>query len=77
MLHRAVTAVATSPLNCRWIDQDSRRSVEAFDYAVCRRMRDAPRVVNEAECRYCPSWTPPDTGGTAAAGALDGLASRH
>jgi hypothetical protein len=53
-----VTA-ATSPLNCRWIEPGSRRSIEAFEYAVCRRQTDAERVVNEAECRYCPAWEPP------------------
>jgi len=55
---RTVTVV-TSPLNCRWIAPGSRRSFEAFEYAVCRREKDAERVVNEAECRYCPAWEPP------------------
>jgi hypothetical protein len=50
-----VTA-ATSPLNCRWIEPGSRRSIEQFEYAVCRRIRGAERVVNEAECMYCPAW---------------------
>ena len=49
---------ATSPFNCVWIDPGSRRSIDGFDYAVCRRMKDAERVVNEAECRYCPAWRP-------------------
>jgi CubicO group peptidase (beta-lactamase class C family) len=55
---RTVTA-ATSPLNCRWIDPGSRRSLEAFEYAVCRRTKGAERVVNDIDCRYCPSWEPP------------------
>jgi hypothetical protein len=54
-----LTTAATSPLNCRWIEPGSRRSIEAFEYAVCRRQKDAERVVNEAECRYCPAWEPP------------------
>lgn len=56
-------AVATSPLNCRWIEPGSRRAIEAFEYAVCRRTEGAERVVNEAECRYCPAWEPPPHGG--------------
>ena len=51
--------VATSPLNCRWITPGSLRSIERFEYAVCRRLHGAERVVNEAECRYCPAWEPP------------------
>ena len=54
--------VATSPLNCRWIDPASRGAIDAFEYAVCRRIKGAERVLNEAECRYCPAWTPPDSG---------------
>jgi len=50
---------ATSPLNCFWIEPGSRRSMDGFEYAVCRRVPDAERVVNEAECAYCPSWEPP------------------
>ena len=54
---RTVTA-ATSPLDCLWIQPGSRRSIEQFEYAVCRRIRGAERVVNEVECRYCPAWEP-------------------
>lgn len=50
---------AASPLNCRWIDQDSRGAIDHFEYAVCARRKSAERVVNEAECRYCPAWEPP------------------
>jgi len=50
---------ATSPLNCFWIEPGSRRAIEGFEYAVCQRVADAGRVVNEAECAYCPSWEPP------------------
>jgi len=55
---RTVTT-ATSPLNCFWIEPGSRRAIEGFEYAVCQRIPDAERVVNEAECAYCPSWEPP------------------
>ena len=55
---RTVTT-ATSPLNCFWIARGSRRAIEGFEYAVCQRIPDAERVVNEAECAYCPSWEPP------------------
>ena len=47
---------AVSPLNCRWIKPGSRHDLEGFEYAVCRRLADAERVVNEADCLYCPSW---------------------
>ena len=50
---------ATSPLNCLWIEPGSRRSLDGFEYAVCQRVPDAERVVNEAECACCPSWEPP------------------
>jgi len=49
----------TSPLNCFWIARGSRRSMDGFEYAVCQRVPDAERVVNEAECAYCPSWEAP------------------
>lgn len=51
-------AAATSPLNCLWIQPGSRRWIEQFEYAVCRRIRGGERVVNEAECKYCPAWEP-------------------
>ena len=57
-MSRNATA-ATSPLNCFWIDPGSRHSLEGFEYAVCQRIPDAPRVVNEAECAHCPWWEPP------------------
>jgi len=52
-------ATATSPLNCHWIEPGSRRSIDRFEYAICQRVHDAQRVVNEAECAVCPSWEPP------------------
>jgi len=55
---RTVTTV-TSPLNCLWIAPGSRRAIDGFEYAVCQRVPEAERVVNEAECTYCPSWEPP------------------
>lgn len=54
MSHTVTTA--TSPLNCFWIEPGSRRSIEQFEYAVCRRIPGAERVVSEAECKYCPAW---------------------
>ena len=56
---RHVITAATSPLNCRWIKPGSRDAIEGFEYAVCRRHGDAERVVNEAECMYCPAWEGP------------------
>jgi hypothetical protein len=57
--------IATSPLNCRWIRPGSRRSIERFEYAVCRRVPDAERVVSDAECASCPAWEPPGSRRTA------------
>ena len=51
--------VATSPLNCIWIEPGSRYSIEGFEYAICQRVQDAERVVNETECAFCPSWESP------------------
>ena len=56
---RHTVPVATSPLNCRWIRRGSRGAIEGFEYAVCGRVPDAERVVNEAECKFCPAWEPP------------------
>lgn len=55
---RNVTA-ATSPLNCHWIEPGSLQSIEGFEYAVCERLANTPRVVNEVECAHCPWWEPP------------------
>ena len=57
-----IVMIATSPLNCMWIEPGSRRSLEGFEDAVCQRVRDAERVVNEAECAFCPSYVPPSAG---------------
>ena len=54
-----IVTTATSPLNCFWVARGSRHAIEGFEYAVCQRVPDAERVVNEAECAYCPSWEPP------------------
>jgi len=65
-----VTA-ATSPLNCFWIRPGSRRAFEGFEYAVCQRLPDVERVVNEAECEYCPSWEPPRERGSGKVSVCD------
>ena len=52
-------AVDTSPFNCKWIRRGSEGSVDEFKYAVCRRLHDAERVVNETECKFCPLWEAP------------------
>jgi hypothetical protein len=52
------TLVTTSPFNCRWIQKGSEGGIDGFKYAVCLRLHDAERVVNEAQCMYCPLWEP-------------------
>ena len=54
-----IVTTATSPLNCFWIEPGSRRSIDGFEYAVCRRVHDAECVVNEVECAHCPWWSSP------------------
>ena len=60
--------VMTSPLNCAWIGRSTVGSVEGITYGVCRRIRDAERVVSEIECEFCPWWEPPLSGADARIG---------
>ena len=59
---------ATSPLNCIWIRPGSRWALDACEFAICERLPDAPRVVNEAECAHCPRWEEPRHRNAARAG---------
>ena len=53
------TAIDTSPFNCRWIVRGSERHVGAWNYAVCVRVRNTERVVNECDCSRCALWDAP------------------
>src|SRR5689334_14045271 len=55
----------TSSLNCRWIRRSTVREVEGINYGVCRRLRQAERVVSELECEACPWWERPLSGADA------------
>jgi hypothetical protein len=54
------TAVNVSPFNCRWIQPGSEHHSAGWDYAVCLRVPDNERLVNEADCSHCPRWEEPD-----------------
>jgi hypothetical protein len=52
-------AAATSPFNCAWIQRGSIRKIGSYTYAVCTRVPDFPRTVNESDCMRCPLWQEP------------------
>jgi hypothetical protein len=54
-------AAQASPHNCVWIPKGSIGQIGGFTYAVCTRVPDFPRTVNEEDCLRCPLWQePPD-----------------
>lgn len=53
-----VTAYA-SPFNCRYIEAGSEMQVSVWNYALCTRTSDRPRIVSETECARCPWWQEP------------------
>jgi hypothetical protein len=53
-------AIATSPFNCRWIVPGSAHHMDGWSYAICVRVRDTERLVNETDCSRCPRWEEPD-----------------
>jgi hypothetical protein len=54
------TTACASPFNCRWIARGSEHHVGDWNYAICVRVRDTDRIVNEADCSRCPRWQEPD-----------------
>ena len=54
------TASAISPFNCRWIVRGSEQRLGAWNYAVCVRIRNTDRIVNECDCSRCARWEEPD-----------------
>ena len=53
-------AINASPFNCRWIVRGSEHHVSDWSYAICTRIRDTDRIVNESDCSRCPRWQEPD-----------------
>jgi hypothetical protein len=54
-------AAQASPFNCVWIPKGSIGNIDGYTYAVCTRVPDFPRTVNEEDCLHCPLWQePPD-----------------
>ena len=53
-------AINTSPFNCRWIVGGSEHHVSDWSYAICARIRDTDRIVNESDCSRCPRWQEPE-----------------
>jgi hypothetical protein len=54
------TATCASPFNCRWIVPGSEHHAAGWSYAICTRVRDTERLVNETDCAHCPRWEEPD-----------------
>ena len=52
-------AAQASPFNCVWIPRGSVGSIGGYTYAVCTRLPDYPRIVNETDCQQCPLWQEP------------------
>ena len=52
-------AAQASPFNCAWIQKGSVGNIGPYTYAVCTRVPDFPRMVNEADCTRCPLWREP------------------
>jgi hypothetical protein len=49
-----------SPFNCRWIVPGSAHHVSDWSFAICVRVRNSERLVNESDCSRCPRWEEPD-----------------
>jgi hypothetical protein len=47
-----------------WIPRGSIGSIGGFTYAVCTRLQDFPRIVNETDCQLCPLWQEPPSDST-------------
>ena len=52
-------AARTSPFNCARIRRGSIGTIGSYTYAVCTRVPDFPRTVNESDCMRCPLWQEP------------------
>jgi hypothetical protein len=50
------TAVDTSPFNCRWVVRGSEHQLGDWSYAICLRIRNTERLVNERDCSRCALW---------------------
>jgi len=53
-------AIASSPVNCRWIVRGSEHHLDDWSCAICVRVPGTERLVNEADCSRCPRWAEPD-----------------
>jgi hypothetical protein len=52
-------AINASPFNCRWIVPGSEHHLDDWNYAICVRVRNTERLVNESDCSRCPMWEEP------------------
>jgi hypothetical protein len=55
-----IIAINVSPFNCRWIERGSERHFDDWHCAICTRVRNAERLVNETDCARCAAWEAPD-----------------
>jgi hypothetical protein len=49
-----------SAFNCRWIVPGSSHHASDWSYAICVRVRNIERLVNESDCSRCPRWEESD-----------------
>ena len=54
------TAVNSLPFECRWIVPGSAHHISDWSYAICVRVFNTERLVNEVDCSRCPRWEGPD-----------------
>jgi hypothetical protein len=52
----AKRVAAQTPFNCAWVPRGSVGRIGSYTYAVCTRVPDFPRTVDEADCMRCPLW---------------------
>jgi hypothetical protein len=50
------TCVIASPFGCTWVQAGSEGHVGGIGYALCVRVPQQPRLVNEMECAHCALW---------------------
>ena len=53
-------AINVSPFNCRWIVPGSAHHMGDWSYAICVRVLNTERLVNESDCSRCPRWEEQD-----------------
>jgi hypothetical protein len=50
------TAISVSPFKCRWIVPGTEHHEGCWSFAICVRLHNVERLVNEEDCSRCPRW---------------------